>query len=95
MIGRSVCAWGRDKGDRCGADADGVHPHIYTHAQVSWGENGNPNFTAPTDGACANWLPIKTCEGIYQTRMRVYKSEKDPQMYAVAFRPTQQNPEVS
>jgi hypothetical protein len=60
---------------------------------VSWGDNGAASFTAPTDGACADWKPIKTCEGVYQTRMRVYKSEKD-QLYAVAFRPTQQNPEV-
>jgi hypothetical protein len=60
--------------------------------QVSIGDGG---FSNATDGTCATWSIVKTCEAIYQTRMRVYKSNKDPGLYTVAFRPTQQTPEAS
>lgn len=59
--------------------------------QVSWGDGAYKNATA---GTCATWEVVKTCEAEYQTRMRIYKSKGDPQLYAVAFRPTQQTPEV-
>lgn len=62
-----------------------------SYPQVS---GGSVDYSDAADGACATWEVVKTCDAIYQTRMRIYQSSKDSGLYAVAFRPTQQTPEV-
>ena len=47
------------------------------------------NEARDISGLCGQYKPVKTCNGIYDTRMRIYDRNGS---YFIVFRPTQQNP---
>ena len=44
-------------------------------------------------GMCGLYNVVRTCEGAYETRMRIYQLENDPEVMYVVFRPPQPSPE--